>query len=90
MKKSEIRSALHRLNERLDNQWRYAQMCVKDDIAAKQVEYNDDGERLPIEPEISYHGMIAAFETLGGEWRRNDEGKHWLCLDGTVSATQSK
>ena len=90
MKKSEIRSALHRLNERLDNQWKYAQMCVKDDIAAKQVEYNDDGQRLPIEPEISYHGMIAAFETLGGEWRRNADGKHWLCLDGTVSTTQSK
>lgn len=34
MKKSEIRSALHRLNERLDNQWGYAQMCVKDDIVA--------------------------------------------------------
>ena len=65
-------------------------MCVKDDIAAKQVEYNDDGQRLPIEPEISYHGMIAAFETLGGEWRRNADGKHWLCLDGTVSTTQSK
>ncbi|MFR4115323.1 MAG: hypothetical protein ACLT06_00475 [Faecalibacterium sp.] len=90
MKKSEIRSALHRLNERLDNQWRYAQMCVKDDIAAKQVEYNDDGERLPIEPEINYYGMIAAFETLGGEWRRNADGKHWLCLGGIVATTQSK
>lgn len=90
MKKSEIRSALHRLNERLDNQWRYAQMCVKDDIAVKQVEYNDDGERLPIEPEINYYGMIAAFETLGGEWRRNADGKHWLCLGGIVATTQSK
>ena len=90
MKKSEIRSVLRRLNERLDNQVVYAQMCVKDDIAAKQVEYNDDGERLPIEPEISYYGMIAAFETLGGEWRRNADGNHWLCLDGTVATTQSK
>ena len=90
MKKSEIRSALHRLNERLDNQWGYAQMCVKDDIAAKQVEYNDDGERLPIEPEINYYGMIAAFETLGGEWRRNADGNHWLCLGGIVATTQSK
>lgn len=90
MKKSEIRYALHRLNKRLDNQWKYAQMCIKDDVAAGQVEYNDDGERLPIEPEINYYGMIAAFETLGGEWRRNDKGKHWLCFDGTVASTQSE
>lgn len=41
------------------------------DIAAGRAEYNDDGERLPTEPEISYYGMIAAFETLGGEWKRN-------------------
>lgn len=72
------------------NQWAYAQTSIKDDIAVGQVEYNDDGERLPIEPEINYYGMIAAFETLGGEWRRNADGKHWLCLGGIVATTQSK
>lgn len=73
---------LQRLAERLDNQWAYAQTSIKDDIAVGQVEYNDDGERLPIEPEISYYGMIAAFETLGGEWKRSSDGKHWLITDG--------
>ena len=90
MKISDVRASLQHLAERLDNQWAYAQTSIKDDIAVGQVEYNDDGERLPIEPEINYYGMIAAFETLGGEWRRNANGKHWLCLGGIVATTQSK
>ena len=90
MKKPAIRAALRRLNERLDNQWRFAQICNQNIIDADLVMYNDDGERIPIEPEISYHGMIAAFETLGGEWRRDVNGKHWLCLDGIVASTQKK
>lgn len=62
---------LQRLAERLDNQWAYARSDAEMDIAAGRAEYNDDGERLPTEPEISYYGMIAAFETLGGEWKRS-------------------
>mgnify|MGYP007038486628 FL=1 len=54
MKISDVRSSLQHLAERLDNQWAYAQISIKDDIAAGQVEYNDDGERLPIKPEINY------------------------------------
>ena len=42
-------------------------------------------ERLPIEPEISYYGMIAAFETLGGEWKRSSDGKHWLIWMGVAA-----
>ena len=90
MKKSEMRSALERLNQRLDNQWAYARSDAEMDIAAGRAEYNDDGERLPTEPEISYYGMIAPFETLGGEWKRNADGRHWLCLGGIVASTQSK
>ena len=90
MKKSEMRSALERLNQRLDNQWAYARSDAEMDIAAGRAEYNDDGERLPTEPEISYYGMIAAFETLGGECKRNADGRHWLCLGGIVASTQSK
>lgn len=90
MKISDIRASLQRLAERLDNQWAYAQTSIKDDIAVGQVEYNDDGERLPIEPKINYYGMIAAFETLGGEWKRNADGRHWLCFNGIVASTQSK
>ena len=74
MKISDIRASLQRLAERLDNQWAYARSDAEMDIAAGRAEYNDDGERLPTEPEISYYGMIAAFETLGGfllsEFRR--------------------
>lgn len=81
---------LQRLAERLDNQWAYARSDAEMDIAAGRAEYNDDGERLPTEPEISYYGMIAAFETLGGEWKRNADGRHWLCLGGIVASTQSK
>lgn len=62
MKKAAIRAALCHLNERLDNQWRFAQICIQNIIDADLVVYNDAGERIPIEPEISYHGMIAAFE----------------------------
>lgn len=47
MKKSEMRSALERLNQRLDNQWAYAWSDAETDIAAGRAEYNDDGERLP-------------------------------------------
>lgn len=86
MKISDIRASLQRLAERLDNQWAYARFDAEMDIAAGRAEYNDDGERLPTEPEISYYGMIAAFETLGGEWKRNHDGKHWLIWMG-VAAT---
>ena len=48
MKISDVRASLQHLAERLDNQWAYAQTSIKDDIAVGQVEYNDDGERLPI------------------------------------------
>ena len=75
MKISDIRASLQRLAERLDNQWAYARSDAEMDIAAGRAEYNDDGERLPTEPEISYYGMIAAFETLGGEWKRSSDGK---------------
>lgn len=37
------------------------------------------------EPEISYYGMIAAFETLGGEWKRSSDGKHWLIWMGVAA-----
>lgn len=86
MKISDVRTSLQHLAERLDNQWAYAQISIKDDVAAGQVEYNDDGERLPIEPEINYYGMIAAFETLGGEWKRTPDGKHWLIWMGVAAA----
>ena len=56
MKKSEMRSALERLNQRLDNQWAYARSDAEMDIAAGRAEYNDDGERLPTEPEIYLDG----------------------------------
>ena len=78
MKISDIRASLQRLAERLDNQWAYARSDAEMDIAAGRAEYNDDGERLPTEPEISYYGMIAA------------DGRHWLCLGGIVASTQSK
>lgn len=58
MKISDIRASLQRLAERLDNQWAYARSDAEMDIAAGRAEYNDDGERLPTEPEISYYGMI--------------------------------
>lgn len=35
--------------------------------------------------EISYYGMIAAFETLGGEWKRSSDGKHWLIWMGVAA-----
>ena len=54
MKISDIRASLQRLAERLDNQWAYARSDAEMDIAAGRAEYNDDGERLPTEPEISY------------------------------------
>ena len=64
MKISDIRASLQRLAERLDNQWAYARSDAEMDIAAGRAEYNDDGERLPTEPEISYYGMIAALKSL--------------------------
>ena len=51
MKISDIRASLQRLAERLDNQWAYARSDAEMDIAAGRAEYNDDGERLPTEPE---------------------------------------
>lgn len=64
MKITDIRASLKRLAERLDNQWAYARSDAEMDIAAGRAEYNDDGERLPTEPEIRYYGMIAAFVDL--------------------------
>lgn len=90
MKKSEMRSALERLNQRLDNQWAYARSDADEKISSGWFLFDDEGNRRLTEPEISYYGMIAAFETLGGEWKRNADGRHWLCFNGIVASTQSK
>ena len=42
-------------------------------------------ERGCLPTEISYYGMIAAFETLGGEWKRSSDGKHWLIWMGVAA-----
>ena len=77
MKISDIRASLQRLAERLDNQWAYARSDAEMDIAAGRAEYNDDGERLPTEPEISYYGMMETqrrWPPLAVPWR--NRGKH--------------
>lgn len=90
MKKSEMRFALDRLKNRLNIQWVYSQSCVEDDAAAEQLQYSEDGKRIPVRAEVSYYGMIAAFESLGGEWCRNANGTHWLCFDGTAVGVREK
>ena len=38
-----------------------------------------------IKDDIAVYGMIAAFETLGREWKRSSDGKHWLIWMGVAA-----
>lgn len=50
MKKSEMRSALERLNQRLDNQWAYARSDADEKISSGWFRFDDEGNRRLTEP----------------------------------------
>ena len=86
MKKSDVRSALRRMATKLDNQWAYAQQIVAEQVAAGTLARDADGDPLPNNAQICYSGMVSAFEAMGGEWQRNEAGKHWVYFLGESSA----
>ena len=36
--------------------------------------------------QVAYAGMTAAFEAMGGEWQRDETGRHWVYLLGESAA----
>lgn len=82
MKKADLCVALRGMAAKLDIQWAYAQRLAAEQAAAGTLAYNEDGEPLPNSAQLCYAGMTAAFEAMGGEWTRNEEGWHWVYLLG--------
>lgn len=67
-KKNEaLQEGLARLAAGLDHQWRIV-------VLENQTE---DGPFL-----AGYNGMTHALVVMGGEWRRNEKGRHWVYLAG--------
>lgn len=82
MKKSDFRIALRGMAEKLDMQWAYAQQIVAEQQAAGTLTYDANGEPVPNVYQVAYGGMTAVLEAMGGEWRRDEDGKHWVYLLG--------
>lgn len=82
MKKSDVRSALRGMAEKLDMQWAYAQRIVAEQTVAGTLARDADGDPLPNNAQICYSGMVSAFEAMGGEWERDKNGRHWVYLLG--------
>ena len=89
MKISDIRASLQRLAERLDNQWHTPGLMPRWTLlpAVPSTTMTERG-CLPSRRSATTHDC--RIETLGGEWKRNADGRHWLCLGGIVASTQSK
>lgn len=69
MKKNELRARLNTFALTLDCQWRMI-----------KVEADPDAPGTP--SLIAYNCMIHTFETLGGDWRRDETGHHTIFFDG--------
>lgn len=86
MKKSDFRIALRGMAEKLDLQWAYAQRIAAEQQAAGTLAYDDNGEPVPNMYQVAYAGMTSAFEDMGGEWQRDETGRHWVYLLGESAA----
>lgn len=73
-----LQAGLARFAEKLDQQWHFAQT----DKAVSRM----NGGRDYSEFECAYEGMCVGFVALGGEWKRDAAGRHWVYLAG-LSAT---
>lgn len=80
-----LQAGLARFAEKLDQQWCFAQndlaaRCAVADVAVT------GGKREQTAFECAYEGMCVGFVALGGEWKRDAAGRHWVYLAG-LSAT---
>lgn len=72
MKKSDFRIALRGI--------------AAEQQAAGTLAYDDNGEPVPNMYQVAYAGMTSAFEAMGGEWQRDETGRHWVYLLGESAA----
>jgi hypothetical protein len=83
-----LHAGLARLAEKLDAQWAVAQA----DKAARCEggELSVTGGQMDATPfECSYEGMCVALVTMGGEWKRDAAGHHWVYLCGQSATAEA-
>ena len=72
MKKKELRGHLGTLSYGMDSQW-----CI--------MHREDLPEPTRVYAEGQYQGMLYTLSVLGGDWQRDESGKHRVFLQGESS-----
>ena len=71
-----LREGIGRLTEHLDVNWKW-------------MKNNFNGERNEMTPVYaSYQAMLKTIELLGGDWQRDENGKHKIFIAGVTAATE--
>lgn len=79
----------HRHNKEMENNKNddeRLQGIAAEQQAAGTLAYDDNGEPVPNMYQVAYAGMTSAFEAMGGEWQRDETGRHWVYLLGESAA----
>lgn len=75
-----LQAGLARLAKKLDAQWAVAQT----DKSVSRA----NGGRYFSKFEVAYEGMCVALVTMGGEWKRDAAGHHWVYLNGQSATAE--
>lgn len=70
-----LREGIGRLTESLDNNWNWM----------KRNSNSGRSENTPIY--ASYQAMLRTIELLGGDWKRDENGRHRVFIAGVTAAT---
>lgn len=68
-----LQAGLARLAEALDHQWHIVVLEGQTEV----------GQLL-----AGYNGMTHAVAVMGGEWQRNQKGRHWVYLAGQSATAE--
>lgn len=71
-----LREGIGRLTESLDNNWNWM-----------KINFNSGrSENTPVY--TSYQAMLRTIELLGGDWKRDENGKHKIFIAGVTATTE--
>ena len=72
-----LREGIGRLTNHLDNNWWYINNMMKDESEEKVKGCIN-----------AYTNTLVAVELLGGDWKRDENGKHKIFIAGVTAATE--
>lgn len=72
---NELREGIGRLTEALNNQWLFAYKTANEESQSKRL--------------LIYNHMLTVVELLGGDWKRDEKGKHKIFIAGVTDDTEA-